>query len=94
MTKAMEILNNRREELGYELTTQMGRPIAYTAKEIDTMQIRAKYLIRIAEGALEDIPCEAESGFRRFVRKVPIGPTLIMFAWNVRLYRKIDTIIG
>lgn len=83
VVKALEILKGRRVELGHELTAQMGRPIAYTAKEIDTMQIRADYLLRTAEEALKDLPGDAEEGFKRFVRKEPVGPALIVFAWNV-----------
>ncbi|KAH8722624.1 Aldehyde/histidinol dehydrogenase [Phaeosphaeriaceae sp. PMI808] len=82
VTRAIEILKTKREDLGRELTTQMGRPIAYTAKEIDTMQIRAEYLIGTAADALNSIPGRSEEGFRRVVRKEPVGPVLIVFAWN------------
>lgn len=83
VAKALTILIRRREELGKELTLQMGRPIRYGPLEIDTMQKRANYLLGIAERALEDLPGENEPGFKRVTRKEPIGPTLLIFAWNV-----------
>ncbi|EXJ88127.1 hypothetical protein A1O1_05055 [Capronia coronata CBS 617.96] len=82
IVKALDIIQERKEELGREITEQMGRPIAYSAKEIDTMQKRAKYLLDISNEALEDIPGLPEAGFKRYLKKEPIGPVLIVFAWN------------
>jgi acyl-CoA reductase-like NAD-dependent aldehyde dehydrogenase len=47
---------------------------------------RANYLLKISEDTLKDTEGEAEKGFKRFIRKVPVGPVLIIFAWNVRRY--------
>lgn len=67
----------------------MGRPIAYAAKEITTAVKRAEYLLRISGEALRDTEGEAEEGFRRFVRKGPVGVVLVIFAWNVSFYLSI-----
>jgi acyl-CoA reductase-like NAD-dependent aldehyde dehydrogenase len=80
---ALKLLDERKDELATELTVQMGRPIAYTAKEVSTAIKRAEYLLKISEEVLQDTPGEAEKGFKRFIRKVPVGPVLIIFAWNV-----------
>ncbi|KAK4151800.1 hypothetical protein C8A00DRAFT_16838 [Chaetomidium leptoderma] len=80
--KALKILDERQDELANELTVQMGRPIAYTAKEVTTAIKRAEYLLKISEDVLRDTPGEAEKGFKRFIRKVPVGPVLTIFAWN------------
>jgi acyl-CoA reductase-like NAD-dependent aldehyde dehydrogenase len=81
--KALELLGANKDILAKELTEQMGRPIAYTAKEITTAVARAEYLLKISDEVLADTPGEAERGFKRLVRKTPVGPTLIIFAWNV-----------
>ncbi len=81
--KALAVLDQKKDELALELTVQMGRPIAYTAKEVATAIKRAEYLLKISEDVLRDTPGEAEKGFKRFIRKVPVGPVLIIFAWNV-----------
>ena len=81
--KALGILDQKQDELATELTVQMGRPIAYTAKEVTTAIKRAEYLLRISDDSLQDTPGDAEAGFKRFIRKVPVGPVLIIFAWNV-----------
>ncbi|KAL4793101.1 Aldehyde/histidinol dehydrogenase [Aspergillus venezuelensis] len=79
---ALDLIQQRKEQLGEELTLQMGRPIAYGVKEVETMQKRATYLVSIAEDALQPLPGQPEAGFRRWIEKEPLGPTLIIFAWN------------
>jgi acyl-CoA reductase-like NAD-dependent aldehyde dehydrogenase len=80
--KALGILEKKKDDLATELTVQMGRPIAYTAGEVTTALKRADYLLKISDDVLQDTPGEAEKGFKRFIRKVPVGPVLIIFAWN------------
>ncbi|KAI1819843.1 aldehyde dehydrogenase [Xylaria intraflava] len=80
--KALSLLEERKDQLAEELTVQMGRPIAYTGGEILTAIKRANYMIKISEETLKDTEGEAEKGFKRFIRKVPVGPVLVIFAWN------------
>jgi acyl-CoA reductase-like NAD-dependent aldehyde dehydrogenase len=60
----------------------MGRPIAYTGKEVATAIKRAEFLVKISEDVLADTEGEPEAGFKRYIRKVPVGPILVIFAWN------------
>ncbi|KAG0148469.1 hypothetical protein CROQUDRAFT_41285 [Cronartium quercuum f. sp. fusiforme G11] len=82
VTRALALLTEKKDELAHELTTLIGRPISYTAKEVLTAISRGEYLVRISTDSLADTPGEPESGFRRFIRKEPVGPVLIIFAWN------------
>lgn len=84
--KALKLINEKQNVLARELTEQMGRPIAYTAVEIKTAVKRGEYLLKISGDALKDTPGEPEQGFKRYIRKAPIGPVLILFAWNVGGY--------
>lgn len=83
--KALQLLTDKQDELAKELTEQMGRPIAYTAKEITTAVARGEYLLKISDDSLADTPGEPQEGFKRYIRKVPLGPVLVLFAWNVSL---------
>jgi acyl-CoA reductase-like NAD-dependent aldehyde dehydrogenase len=76
-------LNERQDALGKELTEQMGRPITYTPKEVTTAVARGEYMVKISEEALKETEGEAEKGFKRYIKKVPVGPVLILFPWNV-----------
>ncbi|KAI0876013.1 aldehyde dehydrogenase [Hypoxylon argillaceum] len=80
--KALELLEKQKDQLAEEITVQMGRPITYTGGEITTAIKRANYMIKISEETLKDTEGEAEQGFKRFIRKVPVGPVLVIFAWN------------
>jgi acyl-CoA reductase-like NAD-dependent aldehyde dehydrogenase len=83
IVKALDIIDANKETLAQELTDQMGRPISYTAGEIDTMRKRADYLLELADESLKSVPGKAESGFRRYVKKEAVGPVLLATAWNV-----------
>ena len=85
VSKALDLLDGKKDELAEELTEHMGRPIAYPAKEISTAVTRGRYLLKISEESLKDTEGEAETGFKRYIRKEPLGPILIIFAWNVSL---------
>jgi acyl-CoA reductase-like NAD-dependent aldehyde dehydrogenase len=82
---ALKLFNDRQDALGKEITEQMGRPIAYTPKEITTAVMRGEYLLKISDETLKDTEGEAEKGFKRYIKKVPLGPVLILFPWNVRV---------
>ena len=81
--KALKLLKGKQDDLAKEITEQMGRPIAYTAKEVTTAVVRGEYLLKISDEALSDTDGEAEKGFKRYIKKVPVGPVLILFPWNV-----------
>jgi len=81
--RALKLIGERQDSLATELTRQMGRPIAYAGKEITTAVARGEYMLRISREALKDTEGEPEKGFRRYIRKTPIGPVLILIAWNV-----------
>lgn len=83
---ALRLLSSKQDVLAKELTQQMGRPIAYAAKEIATAVARGEYLVKISEDALKDSEGEPEAGFKRYIRKAPLGPVLIIFPWNVGFF--------
>ncbi|OIW32690.1 aldehyde dehydrogenase [Coniochaeta ligniaria NRRL 30616] len=80
--KALAHLSEKTDKLAQGLTKEMGRPISYTPSEISTAVKRGEYLLKISDEALKDTDGEPEKGFKRFIRKVPVGPVLIIFAWN------------
>lgn len=84
VTRALDILEKKKDELSRELTEQMGRPIAFSGVEINTAIKRSRYLNRISTSVLDQVvPGEEEEGFRRFIKRQPVGVALVIFAWNV-----------
>ena len=92
--KALDLINAKKDVLSRELTMQLGRPIAFSPKEIDTMRKRAEYMLSIANKSLGDIPGQPEEGFCRVVKKKPLGPVLISSAWNVRVTTTLAPLIS
>ena len=84
ISKALKSILEQQDVLARELTEQMGRPIAYTPIEIKTAVKRGEYLNKIAGEVIgNDYPGEEEKGFRRYIRREPVGVVLVIFAWNV-----------
>ncbi|KAF1919589.1 Aldehyde/histidinol dehydrogenase [Ampelomyces quisqualis] len=90
---ALKLLNERQDALGRELTEQMGRPISYTPKEISTAVMRGEYLLKISDETLSDTEGEAEKGFKRYIKKVPLGPVLILFPWNYPYLTLVNSLV-
>lgn len=82
--KFLKLLGDKKDELAEEITVQMGRPLRFTGVEVTTAIKRAEYLLKVSDEVLKDTEGEAEKGFKRFIRKDPVGPILVIFAWNVR----------
>lgn len=92
--KAVEYFLNNADEIGLELTWQMGRPIRYTANEIRKgFQERANYMISIAEKALADVEVEEISGFKRFIRRDPLGVVFVVAPWNYPYLTSVNSVI-
>ncbi|KAF3482210.1 aldehyde dehydrogenase [Arthroderma uncinatum] len=83
VARALGLMAKKKDVLAREVTEQMGRPVAYTGVELTTAIRRGEYLNRIAGEALgEALPGDAEPGFRRYLKKEPLGVVLVIFAWN------------
>jgi acyl-CoA reductase-like NAD-dependent aldehyde dehydrogenase len=92
--KAVEYFVEHADEIGLELTWQMGRPVRYTANEIKKgFQERAKYMISVAEQALADVEVEEISGFKRFIRREPVGVVFVVAPWNYPYLTSVNSVI-
>ncbi|KAK0391007.1 hypothetical protein NLU13_0509 [Sarocladium strictum] len=91
--KFLKGLLDRQDELAEEITVQMGRPIAYGTVEVKTAVKRGEYLLKISDDVLRDTDGEPEKGFKRFIRKLPVGPVLIIFPWNYPYLTLINSLV-
>ena len=64
------------------LAWQMGRPIRYGPGEVRGFEERARYMIAVAPEMLADIDVGPKEGFKRFIRREPLGVVLNLPAWN------------
>jgi acyl-CoA reductase-like NAD-dependent aldehyde dehydrogenase len=91
--KALAYFLSHAEDIGEELTWQMGRPIRYTANEIKRgFADRARYMIDIADQALADIQVEPIDGFQRFIRREAIGVVFVVAPWNYPYLTSVNSV--
>ncbi|KAH9946564.1 Aldehyde/histidinol dehydrogenase [Amylocystis lapponica] len=85
-------------EISMELTTQMGRrvsPVSQVPGEVRGTLERATYMLDIAETALTDVSLADtdKPGFRRFIRRTPLGVVLIIAPWNYPFLVSINSVL-
>jgi acyl-CoA reductase-like NAD-dependent aldehyde dehydrogenase len=63
---------------------QLHRPVSQVAGEIRGTLERAKYMLSIAESSLADVSLQDTDtlGFRRFIRRTPLGVVLVIAPWK------------
>jgi acyl-CoA reductase-like NAD-dependent aldehyde dehydrogenase len=92
--RAVDAMVVRADEIGTELTWQMGRPIAHSPMEIRRgFAERAAYMIDIAADALADDVLAPKEGFFRFIRHEPLGVVLVLAPWNYPYLASVNAVI-
>jgi acyl-CoA reductase-like NAD-dependent aldehyde dehydrogenase len=84
----------RAPELAEQLTRQMGRPITYTPFELTRgFAERSHFMIEAAGDALADVEVSEKAGFRRFIRREPLGVVLVLAPWNYPYLTSVNAVI-
>jgi acyl-CoA reductase-like NAD-dependent aldehyde dehydrogenase len=84
----------RADELAAELTWQMGRPVSQSPGELKRgFHERALYICDIAEEALSDISIPDKAGFRRFIRREPLGVVFVVAPWNYPWLTSVNAVV-
>jgi len=84
----------RADELATELSWQMGRPVSQTPGELKRgFHERALYMCGIAEEGLADISLPEKTGFRRFIRREPLGVVLVVAPWNYPWLTSVNAVL-
>jgi len=78
-----------------ELTMQMGRPISQSPEEIRGLAERANYMLSIAPSALANVDLKDtdKPGFRRFIKRDPLGVVLVIAPWNFPYLTTINSVL-
>jgi acyl-CoA reductase-like NAD-dependent aldehyde dehydrogenase len=90
---AVDAMLSMADEIAPELARQMGRPVRYGNGEITRMAERARHMIEIAPAALADHVPAPLDGFRRFIRREPLGTVFVIAPWNYPYLTAVNTVI-
>ncbi|KTD10738.1 aldehyde dehydrogenase [Legionella gratiana] len=90
---AVDFLVANKKEIAKEICWQMGRPIRYAEGEINGLEERARYMITAANTALAPIKLPEKSGFIRYIKREPLGISLVIAPWNYPYLTAVNAII-
>ena len=90
---AVDAMLAMKDEIVPELAWQMGRPVRYGAGELRGFEERARHMIAIAPEALAAIEPAPVAGFRRYIKREPLGTVLVVAPWNYPYLTAVNTII-
>ncbi|BCH23031.1 aldehyde dehydrogenase family protein [Mesorhizobium sp. L-8-3] len=92
MLAFLEALVAMSDEIVPELAWQMGRPTRYGG-EFGGVKERVNYMVEIAERALAPVVANDKPGFRRYVKKDPLGVVMVIAPWNYPYLTAVNTIV-
>jgi acyl-CoA reductase-like NAD-dependent aldehyde dehydrogenase len=75
-----------------ELSRQMGRPVRYGG-EFRSLEERVRHMVDIAPTALASIVPGPKPGFKREIRRTPVGIILTIAPWNYPFLTAVNTIV-
>ncbi len=93
LTKAVDAFVAKRDAIAEEITWQMGRPISQGPGEVAGFEERARHMIKIAPGALDDLAVEPKDGFTRFIRRDPLGVVFVVAPWNFPYLTAVNSVV-
>ena len=79
------------DEIVPELAWQMGRPVRYGGEKRGVEE-RVRYMLGIAEAALKPLVPAESAGFRRYIRREPLGIVLVIAPWNYPYLTAVNSI--
>ena len=91
--RAVDHFVENKATIAEAITRQMGRPLRYTAGEVDGFAARARHMMAIAEEALKPVQVEPQAGFTRFISREPVGVVLTIAPWNYPLLTAVISIV-
>ncbi|WP_223488793.1 aldehyde dehydrogenase family protein [Pseudomonas sp. A-RE-19] len=90
---AVDAMLAMKAEIVPELAWQMGRPVRFGAGELRGFEERARHMIAIAPEVLAAIEPAPVAGFRRYIKREPLGTVLVVAPWNYPYLTAVNTII-
>jgi len=90
--KFLDAMLAMNQEVVPELAQQMGRPVRYGG-EFRGFEERVRYMVGIAEESLgPSVPNDDRPGFRRMIKREPLGVVFVVAPWNYPYMTAVNTV--
>jgi acyl-CoA reductase-like NAD-dependent aldehyde dehydrogenase len=83
----------RGADIASGITWQIGRPIRFAPSEVRGTLERARHMAAAAATALADVDPGPKPGFRRFIRREPLGVVFTVAAWNYPYLIAVNSVV-
>ena len=83
----------RKDKIAEEISWQMGRPISQSPGEVRGFEERARHMASTAPESLADLDAGPKQGFRRFIRREPLGVVLVLAPWNYPYLTSVNSVV-
>jgi acyl-CoA reductase-like NAD-dependent aldehyde dehydrogenase len=93
LARAVDAFVSRASDIAAEITWQMGRPILHAPSEIRGFEERARYMLGLAPAALAAVEPGPKAGFRRQIKRVPLGLVVVVAPWNYPYLTAVNAVL-
>jgi acyl-CoA reductase-like NAD-dependent aldehyde dehydrogenase len=80
-------------EIAAEISWQMGRPTRHAPSEVRGFEERARYMLKVAPEALAAVQPGDKAGFRRQIKRVPLGVVAVVAPWNYPYLTAVNAVL-
>ncbi len=92
MLEFLTAMQAQNDEIVPELAMQMGRPVRYGG-ELRSLEERVRALVALSEEALAPIAPAAKTGFRRMIKRTPVGLVFVIAPWNYPYLTAVNALV-
>jgi acyl-CoA reductase-like NAD-dependent aldehyde dehydrogenase len=93
LSRAVDAFAAKAAEIALEITWQMGRPIRHAPGEIRGFEERARYMLGVATTALAPVAPGEKIGFKRQIKRVPLGVVAVVAPWNYPYLTAVNAVL-
>jgi acyl-CoA reductase-like NAD-dependent aldehyde dehydrogenase len=93
LARAVDAFVARGPDIAAEITWQMGRPAVHAPGEIRGFEERARYMLKVAPEALAAVVLSDKAGFRRQIKRVPLGVAAVVAPWNYPYLTAVNAVL-
>jgi len=93
LSRAVDAFVAKARDIAAEITWQMGRPLRDSPGEVRGFEERSRYMLGAAPEALAAVIPGEKSGFRRQIKRVPLGVVVVVAPWNYPYLTAVNAVL-